>query len=330
MSESGIDLRDHMSRHTHDAWGLVLILIFCLAFSLNAQETQNRPVSASSPSAKLSVSLDRAIAPVGGNVNLTLSYALPQGSRLPDKPEIEGLEGLTITGMIREPGTISIPFIVESLTDLAIGPVSLNYLDANGARQKIKADPLILKVTSNLEQNTQRQQLKPIQDIIPLKPLWLPWVLCGVFTIFVLFIIGYIFWYQGRTNPIARQSSDLPPHIRARSDMIELNRSGMFERGEIKAFYFRFSEILKYYLEAMRDFPAAEYTTEEITSRVSAEIDRELVVLLMRADLVKFADDVPSKSRKDEEVMMALSFIAATAPGPEPANDTRENGGNLS
>ncbi len=330
MSKAGIELRHHMPRCIPDTWGLALILIVCLAVSLNAQEPQNRQASSSIPPAQLSASLDQAVAPVGGTVSLTLSYTLPQGSRLPDNCEIEGLQGIPITGIIKKPGCIILHFIVERLTDIILGPVSLAYLDANGTRQMIKADALILKVKSNLEKDPEKQQLRPIQDIIPLKSIWLPWVLrCSLAILAALMIIGLFIWYQHRVNPKDRQIPDLPPHIRARMDIEGLDTSGMFEKGEVKAFYFRFSHILKHYLEVLRGFPAAEYTIEEIASKVNTEVDQKIVVILKKADLVKFADDVPTKSSKDEDVMMALSYIAATAPGPGPAIDTGESRGNL-
>ena len=88
----------------------------------------------------------------------------------------------------------------------------------------------------------------------------------------------------------------------------------MFERGDIKAFYFRLSEIMRHYLGALRRFPAAEFTIEEIASHIANEQDRKLLDLLRQADLVKFADYIPSRARKEDEVRAALSYIHETTP----------------
>ena len=67
----------------------------------------------------------------------------------------------------------------------------------------------------------------------------------------------------------------------------------------------------------MRGFPAAEFTTEEITSCLNNEQDRRLLPLLRQADLVKFADTIPTQARKEEAVSTALSYIHETSPDPE-------------
>jgi hypothetical protein len=50
---------------------------------------------------------------------------------------------------------------------------------------------------------------------------------------------------------------------------------------------------------------------------VALDIDRELVTLLRRTDIVKFADDVPSSSRKADDIKSALEYISATSPLPK-------------
>ena len=105
-----------------------------------------------------------------------------------------------------------------------------------------------------------------------------------------------------------------PPHVSARKALESLERRQIFEKGEAKTFYFTFSEIMRRYLESIRHFPAAEYTTEEISHQIRKEIDRKLLPLLRQADLVKFADTVPTPARKEEDVRSALSYIDETRP----------------
>ena len=111
-----------------------------------------------------------------------------------------------------------------------------------------------------------------------------------------------------------------PPHIRAVKEIEELEGRSLFEKGHAKAFYFRFSEILRRYLEAIRGFPAAEFTTEEIAHHIKTEQDRTLLPLLRQADLVKFADTVPTPARKEETVKAALDYIHETGPTDETVN----------
>ena len=95
------------------------------------------------------------------------------------------------------------------------------------------------------------------------------------------------------------------------------------EPGQVKAFYFRFSEVLRLYLEALRGFPAAEYTTPEIAAALTDDRDRALLPLLRHADLVKFADLAATPDQKEEALAQALAYVQATGEAFEtPASQT--------
>jgi hypothetical protein len=100
--------------------------------------------------------------------------------------------------------------------------------------------------------------------------------------------------------------------VSARESIQELEGERLFERGQLKVFYFRFSEIMRRYLEELRGFPAVEFTTQEIALAMKDPKDRELLSLLRQADLVKFADYRPTQARKEEEVKKALGYIENT------------------
>ena len=110
----------------------------------------------------------------------------------------------------------------------------------------------------------------------------------------------------------ARAGSQVLPHVAAEREIQELSSQKLFEKGHVKEFYFRFSEILRRYLESLRGFPAAEYTTEEIVLCVQAPEDRRILPLLQDADLVKFADLKPTPARKSDQVDQALLYIRET------------------
>ena len=54
----------------------------------------------------------------------------------------------------------------------------------------------------------------------------------------------------------------------------KLEEERLFERGHLKVFYFRFSEIMSRYLEELRGFPAVEFTTQEIALAMKDKKDR--------------------------------------------------------
>jgi hypothetical protein len=239
----------------------------------------------------LSASFDRDSARVGGIVELSLKYRLPERARLPAEPEIKGIEGLTAVDRQIGPGQIRIRLLIDRLGLWKTGALSLSYLDKEGKSQVLTTGPVSLAVTSNLGDRPAEAELKPIQGIIPTRPLWLKYLPWATVLLFILLIMSVLFWWykRGREGkPLV--IPQIPPHIRARK------------------------EIVRRYLGSLRGFPAVELTTEEIARCIDREQDRGLLALLRQADLVKFADRIPAPARKEEEVKTALSYIHETSP----------------
>lgn len=263
---------------------------------------------------RLTALLDRDSAKIGSVVTLTLSYSLPEGAKLTADPEIKGLEDLTIVERIIRPDQIRIKLLVDRIGPWKTGPLSLSYLDNKGNTKILTAEPVSLTVLSNLGEKPAEAHLRPIQGIVPIKPIWfeyLPWTAGALGILITAF--GIVWWYRISRNKNLPVIPEDPPHIRAKKEIEELEAQRLFEGGHVKQFYFRFSEILRSYLEGLRGFPAVESTTEEIALRVREEEDRKLLALLRQADLVKFADTIPTHARKEEEIESALSYIQETS-----------------
>jgi len=266
----------------------------------------------------LNATIEQDSARVGDIVELRFEYRLPEGANLPQESKIKGIEGLTPVGRHAEPGLIRIRFLIDTLGVWKTEALSLSYIDEKGNSKVLTADPVSLTVTSNLGDRPAEGELKPIQDIIPTSPIWLkylPWA-AGVSGI-LLIISALFWWYKEGSRGKSLVISQIPAHIRAKKEIEELEAQRLFEKGNVKNFYFLFSEILRRYLASLRGFPAVELTTEEIARCIESEQDRRLLTLLRQADLVKFADRVPLPAKKEEEVKTALSYIQETGPVPE-------------
>lgn len=262
----------------------------------------------------LSARLDRESAAVGDTVILTLDYRLPEGATLPSPPEVKGLEGLTLIGRELNAGRIRLRLLVDRLEPWHSGPIVLGYIGGDGRAGALETGPVSLSVRSILGEDPASATLRPIQDILPLRPRWLqivPWILGGVAVLVAAG--GVLFWKRRRRVPTLLATAMDPPHVTARSALEALEASGLFEKGRVKAFYYEFSQILRQYLGVLRGFPAAEYTTEEIARSLRQGPDGRVLPLLRAADLVKFSDAVPSIARKEEHVREALAFIEETA-----------------
>ncbi len=303
---------------------LFIMVILCYPEALPARDVPNPQEPG------LTASLNKESVPVGGIVELTLSFHLPEGAKIGSPPEIKGLEGLTVLERETGEGTIRLRLLVDKLGSWKTGEISLSYRDRNGQPSALKTGPLSVTVLSNLGEKPEEARLKPIQDIIPVSPFWMK-VRSWLILLLIVILIGLGLLYVYRRRKIRSLTAELmdPPHVRARRELSELEARMLFEKGDVKAFYFRFSEIIRQYLESLRGFHAVEYTTEEIASRIREEQDRILLPLLRQADLAKFAENRPSSGRKDEEVKTVLSYIERTCATFE--NDIRQDtpGGNV-
>ncbi len=313
----------------------ILLLLFLLTvlvlWRFNTCVAGHSEAGSESQEPVFKASLDRESARLGDMVWLTLNYRLPAGARLPERPEIKGIEELTVTDRVKEMDRIRLRFLVDRLGPWASSPISLTYEDKDGKEKKMHAAPVSLTVLSNLGEKPEEARLRPIQDIIPIEPTWMryvPWsaALAGLF-----FIIAALTWWYKKRRPrdILPEVID-PPHIRAGKEIDQLEAQGLFEKGNVKAFYFALSEILRKYMESIRHFPAAEYTTEEIAHHIrNNEEDRKILPLLRQADLVKFAETVPTPSRKDEDIQMSRSYVQETAAVAIGAVRSLETGGEV-
>ena len=305
-------LRMEPSFFPHSTFRIPTFILFILIFApciLLAVDTPNFE------SGILSASLEKDSVPVGGVVWLTLDYRLPEGGRLPEAVEVSGLDGISILRQIVEPQQVRIQLIVDRTETWQSDPIQLEYLDSNGEVQYLAAKPLSIRVVSNITEKADAAYLRPIRDIDPVKSIWqslLMWL--AVSTALVLIGAGLFWWYKKRQTPVTRAKYAEPPHMRACRELRGLEAQQYFEKGLVKQHYFIFSEILRHYLESIRHFPAAEFTTEEIARWVTAEPDRKLVPLLQQADLVKFADTVPTRDRKEADLNAALAYIRETTP----------------
>jgi hypothetical protein len=265
----------------------------------------------------LSASLDQTSVAVGGVVQLTLGYRLPPGGRLLEKPEIKGLDGISVLTQTIAPGQIRIHLLVDHLGPWRSEPIRLNYLDATGQTRHLTAPPVSIQVVSNLGEQAQEAELRPIRDIVPVQSIWQSYRL-WLGAVGALILIGLALWWwhkrRQKAGPVAEYQE--PADVRARRELLGLETQRYFENGQAKKHYFVFSEILRRYLGSIRNFPAVELTTEEIARHVRGEPDRNLIALLQGADLVKFADTVPTRARKEEDIKAALAYIRQTGPPP--------------
>ena len=250
----------------------------------------------------------------GEVVTLKLSYVLPEGAGIVDNPVVKGLEELTVISTRFEFNEAIFEVMVDTIgTPLSVPRLSLPFLDASEKEGAMISDPISLHVEASLQDKADKTDIRPIRGIISVKrALWQKWELYALVALIVLICFWVWRTIQKRKDTIQESIHAEPPDSIAINALEKLNRLKVFEKGEVKLYYFSLSEILRKYIEAIRSFPAYELTTEEIAAFVEDDEDRKVLKLLKEADLVKFADAVPDLKKKEKHWLQAREYIENT------------------
>jgi hypothetical protein len=315
----------------------LLVLVFIGACSAPAPGERNKPGAAAPPPVEFKVHVDKATAFAGDRITLTLSLSSePQISvRLPDAgPQITGLPVVDAG----EEG----PKMIDNRTvqkkwytlqpDLAgsyiIPALSITYTDAAGAQQELKSAQLFIEVKSLL--NNQKQDAGgTIRDIKP--PRNVPWspgkqLIYGLLIALFLIAGGALLFYYAGKKKSRPPAPPVPAHIRALEELEQLTREQLIEKGIVREYYFRLSEIFRRYIERRFHIPAVERTTEEIMPDIlrlqtcDEALKAETREILRYADLVKFARFCPDRKTSDTDYHRVVRVIEETKEAP-PAAD---------
>lgn len=184
--------------------------------------------------------------------------------------------------------------------------------------------PLMMRIFEPEVDTTQA--IKPIKPPIN-TPLTfreiIPWLSLGLGAWLLATLIYALAWIQRqrtRDPEVFTLKPQEPAHIIAFRELDRLKEAKLWERGEIKHFYTRLTEITRSYIERQYGIPAMERTTEEILAafrRVNTDdtLSEEMLTnLLQMADLVKFAKEDPLPVDNQTHLNNAYLFVQKTYP----------------
>lgn len=286
--------------------------------------------------------VDKATATVGDRITLTLSLSSePQISvRLPEA-------GSQITGLRIVDAGEEGPKMVDNRSvqmkwyklqpdmvgSYIIPALSVTYTGAGGAQQELKTAQLFIEVKSVLNDqkegaNRTIRDIKSPQDIpwSPGKPLTY-----GLLIAVLLIAGGALLFYYVFKKKSQPPASPKPAHIRAFEELERLTREQLIEKGIVREYYFRLSEIFRRYIERRFHIPAVERTTEEIMPDIlrlqtcDAAAKAETREILRYADLVKFARFCPDRKTTDNDYQRVVRVIEETKEVPPAADAVHTN-----
>jgi uncharacterized repeat protein (TIGR01451 family) len=147
----------------------------------------------------------------------------------------------------------------------------------------------------------------------------LPWALLVIIIAVVIWGIVRIIrkYRKTKEEPEVMVNSD-PAHVIAFRDLEKLREEQLWQKGEVKLYYSRLTEILRQYLEDRYGVYSLEMTTTETLSALLKTgfkkngLYTSLKTILEGSDLVKFAKYKPDPVENDVHFQNSWAFIEAT------------------
>jgi hypothetical protein len=136
-----------------------------------------------------------------------------------------------------------------------------------------------------------------------------------------LFIFAIYYFVKRKKKAVAEiySAPKRPAHELALEALQSLESEKLWQRGEVKLYHSRLSDIIRMYIENRFNILAMESTTYEILEdlnrkNINGSLTHDLLEMLTTADLVKFAKGQPLPNENDICLKHAYNFIHQTIP----------------
>jgi hypothetical protein len=315
----------------------ISILLLFSVFLLNAQDV------------KVTASFDSTRILIGDQINFTISVEQPRDLKLTIQgfkdtlvKNIEVLKGPSIDSSDAGNGRIKIieRYLVTSFDSgfYHINPVYAETKTTGGLKRFYSdyAKLEVIKYRISPADSTAKiyDIVAPYKAPVTFKEI-IPWVLLAILAAIIVWAIVRYLKSRKKTETVQEVIINPDPaHIIAFRELEKLKSEELWQKGQVKNYYTRLTEILRQYLENRYQVYSLEMTTSETLDallKTGFKKDSSFNTLkgvLTSADLVKFAKYVPDKDEHVGNFQNAWNFVEATKPAEQlPAVDVNDEKG---
>jgi hypothetical protein len=164
---------------------------------------------------------------------------------------------------------------------------------------------------------------KPIKDIVGVKSSWLDyiWYIVAALIFIALAVVVIIYFIKNKKTeiPVTKYQPKETLQEWAMRELNTLEAEQLWQKGKIKEYYSRLTDILRSYVEQRFNTPAMELTTDEILLSAKRHPEmkmyyEQLANTLFTADLAKFAKAQPMEHEHVQSMELTKNFIISTKP----------------
>jgi len=301
------------------AAGIALPVAFGLTF----------PAGAFAQEPRITTRIDTTELTVGDRVVYSVVVEHPTGSQVvwPDSLSLapfEILDARVSPAVASGDGlTTSVDLVLTAfeLGELEIPSFSVEVVETDGSVTTLDTNPYGLRVNSiGLDEGGEIRDVKG--------PLAIPFgtgrALLAILATILLPLLAYAIYRRFARRDVPDSDGAIripsrPAHETALEALERLERSPLLERGEIKEFHIRVSDILRLYVEERFQVPALELTTRDILTGMKAAgvedgVQQGLRTFLEPCDLVKFAKAKPGPETSMDTLRLGRTLVEDTIP----------------
>jgi len=280
---------------------------------------------------------------VGDYINLTIKVKYDEGITVSNpliKDNFKDIEVIKVEEpvLLEENGKQIVEFkyivSVYDSTNISISGIPVGYKTGNDTLlQTVNTNPVYFTVHT--------VPVKPEEEIKDVKePIKIPldWKTILLYLLIIIAIAGLAYFLYKRYKKkhegeeIKQTELRIPSYITALNSLHQLEEEKLWQKGKVKEYHSKITEIIRRYFEDRFYLPALELTTSEAMVRLkerydTAEILQATDEFLNNADLVKFAKYNPVPDLNAEMMKQAYKIVEMTIPKEKPQREAVRNAG---
>jgi len=250
---------------------------------------------------------------IGQQINFRITNGINSTEIWPtyDKFLVEGIE------IIRHSKIDTTDTIISQQLTITAWDTGSFYIPPISFSKNNKTEGLLINVeTIPLEEGAKLKDIKsPIDEPIGWSDIW-PWLIAILTLILISFLIKNHLFTKKEIRKTIKPKVIIRPDIIALKELSKLENAKIWQKGSIKEYHSKLSEIIRRYTENRFKLIALELTTDEILKEMKPILDEQLLnslrTLLQRADLAKFAKSKPIDTENIESMVLAKEFVTTT------------------
>ncbi|MFC1666414.1 BatD family protein [Candidatus Omnitrophota bacterium] len=275
-------------------------------------------------SVDVSVEVDKEKITIGDRIKYEVKVEYDDGIKIEPLAVAENLIEFEIKDYnIKEPRKIKgkrklsgVEYIITTFTtgEFIIPPVRIRYKDKEDNESGITSDEIKINVEAVKRGSNDKDDIRGLKAPVGIKERFPFWLFIVLMLVFIVGGLIFVYFKNKRSVEDAPVVPSRSPEEIAENRLKSLLDMRLVEKGMVKEYYIRLSDIVRNYIEDRYKIFALDKTTWEVCQEMKAEkIARSYVDktrdFLDDSDLVKFAKYIPTQKEIEEACVKAKEIV---------------------